>query len=689
MSKINLDMPIETLEEMKVLAEVANFQGAVERQVAMFQPKGKKLIGIANVSPEGASYTDGRRVVVGYGNMMLGYLPKRISTIGYALTLHELFHNYFSSFTLFKEFIDNVSEDFAADFKGTNKYNHAKQVGVTIAKFINNGIEDGRIEFLGVYVVPGAKKLLEGLRAFWWDEQPLTNDMTLELNDFLFSIVSHATMRVMPKGFYDKYEAGYRIYEEFDKIQTLVERASRANDAKSHVNFCYEIYEIMKPYALQLFNETPDMNLDDFDSDFEGAEGQETGDSVGADDTTTKSGKSNNGEDDQKDEKESSSDDKSNSDKLNQDNESKEKEDDDKSKSSQNDDKSNDKSDDSKENKKESKSNMEKALEEAKKMEEKLSEFQNEENKMENDLKREIKKAEENAQQYEPQKDLSKEQEEMCLEEYQASGGYSDSLSNIYFSKNHFMSTKLPTKLALEGKKVERLMEKILKKRNSHRRNHLNKGRINTRQLWSTHVGNKDIFYKEKKKEIKKTVGYLLIDGSGSMSGGKQKTAVEAASILEKGLKNLIPLKITQFTTSSGTVHKIIKGFDQNIKNVDFVWQLQDKITPTGGNADGHSIRVATQELLNRPENERILTIISDGLPSDYQSYEAGLKDVKEAVLYAKSKGIKVISLFIGHKGDKEQVQEQFKFMYGDSVLFTDNETLSRNLVQVYKRIMI
>ena len=145
-------------------------------------------------------------------------------------------------------------------------------------------------------------------------------------------------------------------------------------------------------------------------------------------------------------------------------------------------------------------------------------------------------------------------------------------------------------------------------------------------------------------------VGYILQDNSGSMGCGRgsgREYACEGMAIIEEALKNIMPLKITAFDSagSNQVTHEVVNNFDEKLhKNCSYNFLLGGR---SGyGNKDGYSIRVATRELLARPEKEKILVIASDGCPSCYSDYAGGLADVNQAVKEARASGIKVVGIY-------------------------------------------
>lgn len=91
-----------------------------------------------------------------------------------------------------------------------------------------------------------------------------------------------------------------------------------------------------------------------------------------------------------------------------------------------------------------------------------------------------------------------------------------------------------------------------------------------------------------------------------------------------------------------------IKDFDDNIKNVNLIYTnyINEYITAGGANKDGANIRIATRELEKRNEKQKILFVLSDGMPSAYQyNGQFAIDDVKSGVKEARDEGIEIISI--------------------------------------------
>lgn len=167
----------------------------------------------------------------------------------------------------------------------------------------------------------------------------------------------------------------------------------------------------------------------------------------------------------------------------------------------------------------------------------------------------------------------------------------------------------------------------------------------------------------------------LLIDESGSMSSASRITmAQQAAIILYDFCKSLlIPVTIYGHTERSAVELFSYAEFD-SLDNQD-CYRLMD-MCARGCNRDGAALRFVAEHLLERPEETKILILISDGQPNG-EGYggtaaEADLRAIKKEY---RKKGIILFAAAIG--SDKDRI----KRIYQDGFLdITDLNRLPKLL---------
>lgn len=165
--------------------------------------------------------------------------------------------------------------------------------------------------------------------------------------------------------------------------------------------------------------------------------------------------------------------------------------------------------------------------------------------------------------------------------------------------------------------------------------------------------------YKFKKKYIKNISIIILFDSSLSTDGYiNQKKIIECIKeitiILTNSIKNDIPEHLIA-TFYSNTRHdctyKIIKEFKEkdiknNIKNIN----------SNGYTRIGPAIRHSITKLKKMKNKKKIIIVLTDGNPTDYDEYEGlyGINDIKMAIKEAKKLNISINCIVTNNKPDKE-----------------------------------
>ena len=193
------------------------------------------------------------------------------------------------------------------------------------------------------------------------------------------------------------------------------------------------------------------------------------------------------------------------------------------------------------------------------------------------------------------------------------------------------------------GKLANRLQRLLLSKQNTSWNFNLEEGLLDTARLSRvvTEPGTPLSFKEESKKEFKDTVVSLLIDNSGSMRGRSISLAAICTDLIGSTLERCsIKTEVLGFTTKNwkGGDSKTLwqsKGSPLNpgrlndirhivFKNADNSWRRSRKdfgVMLREGllkeNIDGEALSWSFQRLIKRPEERKILIVISDGAPVD------------------------------------------------------------------------
>ena len=185
------------------------------------------------------------------------------------------------------------------------------------------------------------------------------------------------------------------------------------------------------------------------------------------------------------------------------------------------------------------------------------------------------------------------------------------------------------------------------------------------------------VFYKKNIKSETNLAVSILIDESGSMSGRKIVEAVRMAVILEDFCRNFnIPLSIAGHNWYDCVEYDIYKDFDEIDSNDKYrLMQISSKSC----NRDGAALQFCGEHLLKRPEETKLLILISDGQPNaDNYGGERAKEDLKAIKKNLKSRGVDLFAAAIDE--DKQYI----KAIYGDGFLdMSDLRKLPKTMVRL------
>lgn len=173
------------------------------------------------------------------------------------------------------------------------------------------------------------------------------------------------------------------------------------------------------------------------------------------------------------------------------------------------------------------------------------------------------------------------------------------------------------------------------------------------------------IFEKTIKPEDGFSIAFaVLLDLSGSMSsGGRIESAQKAGLVMYTFCRNLgIPVMLYGHTTHDMGYTEVVDIYSfadfDSVDNQDYLRIMS--VSTYDCNRDGVALRFVGQKLLNRPEDIKILLMISDGQPYA-QGYkgEIAKADLQEAKYSLEKRGVKLFSAAIGD--DRKMIEEIYK----------------------------
>ncbi|MFW5962692.1 MAG: VWA domain-containing protein, partial [bacterium] len=243
-----------------------------------------------------------------------------------------------------------------------------------------------------------------------------------------------------------------------------------------------------------------------------------------------------------------------------------------------------------------------------------------------------------------------------------------------------------------EIKTTKKLIERILKYRNStQKKRNQRRGRIHGSKLYKVQLGKEDVFYRKDETNVDLAI-ILLIDESGSMREYNRYIEARKTAILFKKVLNAlnIPHAIWGFQAvyqEHKVEHREYVTFENYKKQKD---EILGAISYRDNSRNGFTIRLATNELLKRPEKKKVLIEISDGQPFHNYGYgyyydEVSMTDTHKSVVEARKKGVYPLGLSIAEKGSHEYMKK----IHRDYLCIENVEMLPKQFAKILQKIIL
>lgn len=176
----------------------------------------------------------------------------------------------------------------------------------------------------------------------------------------------------------------------------------------------------------------------------------------------------------------------------------------------------------------------------------------------------------------------------------------------------------------------------------------------------------------------------LLLDESGSMSSCDRATYARASAIILYDFCQALRVPVMVYGHSTGGSSVELYSYSEfDAIDREDKYRLVD-ISARESNRDGAALRFVAERLSHRPEELKLLILVSDGQPADTGYYgTAAEEDLRGIQQEYRRKGILFVAAAIGD--DKENMER----IYEDSFLdITDLNQLPVKLTQVVKRFL-
>lgn len=196
------------------------------------------------------------------------------------------------------------------------------------------------------------------------------------------------------------------------------------------------------------------------------------------------------------------------------------------------------------------------------------------------------------------------------------------------------------------------------------------RGTLRPERLWRVGRSREArLFSQVQKQDGQDFVVELLIDASGSQRARQEKVVLQAYIIMEALSRVGIPHRVMSFCTFwDHTIMQRFREYDEDASANEKIFSF----TTSSNNRDGLAIRAASQGLLEREEDHKIMIILSDGRPYDvivnrpharnpepyYGDY--AVKDTGLEVRRLRNLGVSVLGVFVGEEKELEAEKKIF-----------------------------
>lgn len=195
-------------------------------------------------------------------------------------------------------------------------------------------------------------------------------------------------------------------------------------------------------------------------------------------------------------------------------------------------------------------------------------------------------------------------------------------------------------------------------------------GNILPKELWKLgRSHDKKLFERVLKKDSSEFVVHVLIDASGSQRSRQSLVALQGYIISEALSKVQLPHRVSGFCTFwDYTVMQRYRDYDDPREANMRIFEFH----ASSNNRDGLAIRAAAASLRERPEENKVLIVLSDGRPNDIivnrpnsknpapYAGDYAVRDTALEVRKVRAEGISVLGVFAGEEQDLQAERRIF-----------------------------
>lgn len=241
--------------------------------------------------------------------------------------------------------------------------------------------------------------------------------------------------------------------------------------------------------------------------------------------------------------------------------------------------------------------------------------------------------------------------------------------------------------------KLKDIIQRTILRDTEYSKNISDNGMLRGDIIWKIkYLNNSKVFEKEVKEDIGDFAVDILLDSSGSQMERQSRVASQGYVISQALSLVNIPNRVLSFNNFLDfTIIRRFRDYnDPIIKNKNIF-----EYYATGSNRDGLAIRAVVESLEKRPEEHKILIVLSDGKPNDvkvtktssvafnrdadYKGIKA-VKDTAHEVRKARMKGIAVLGVYTGEIEDLDAE----KLIYGKDFAYIHSIDRFSEIVGLY-----
>ena len=266
-----------------------------------------------------------------------------------------------------------------------------------------------------------------------------------------------------------------------------------------------------------------------------------------------------------------------------------------------------------------------------------------------------------------------------------------EALRERYYRNDDMMST------IAEGMRLGTMLGKKLKVRNESRDTKWTRkdsGRIDKRLIAELGFGNDRVFSSVFTDSYADAHLHISIDASGSMNGEKWTNTIKstvaickAASMIQ-GLTVDVSVRYTSY--GSGGYRRnhserpaILMAYDSRKNKMSHIRKYWKNLGVSGTTPEGLCYQAIMDKISEgSKDKESYFLNFSDGMPmfsnSDISYYnDQAVNHTKKMIKEIRTKGVKVLSYYIGDSYDSNRYMSDFKKMYGKAAKFIDVSSVS------------